>query len=217
MQTNPILDPKIEFRRAAAEGNIDKVRNLLGKNYINHQSSNGNTALHWSIVNQHYAVTKLLLTIVGIDVDAQNNLGCTPLHLAAKQHDKKTVYRLLKAKAGHKNTLDKEGYSPLDYAFSENCSFIVTKLKEKLPHLTFKDEDDLANRAFTTFKIKNFHLLRNMKIFDLNYFFDEDVARYFLPGNRFTLSQIQAAIKNGQLHLHKPFCSGNLLQSAVFL
>lgn len=215
MQTNPTSDPGIEFRRAAAEGNTDKVRNLLDKNYINRQSSNGNTALHWSIINQHYASTKLLLTSVDIDVDVQNKLGCTPLHLAAKQHDKKTVYRLLKAGAGHKNRFDKDGFSSLDYAMSGNCSFIVTSLKEKFPDLTFKDEDDVANRAFTAFKIENYHLLHNVKIFDPNYFFDEEVARYFLPGNRFKLSEIQTAIKKGQLNLHKLFCSGTLLQSAA--
>ena len=214
MQTNPTIDPGIEFRRAAAEGNTAKVRTLLDKNYINHQSSNGNTALHWSIINQHYASTKLLLTNVDIDVDVQNKLGCTPLHLAAKQYDKKTVYRLLKAGAGHKNMLDREGCSPLDYAMSGSCSFIVSKLKEKLPHLTLKDEDEIANRAFTAFKIKNPHLLHNTKIFDPNYFFDEKVARYFSPGNRFKLREIQTAIKKGQLNLHKLFCSGTLLQSA---
>ncbi|WP_342146660.1 ankyrin repeat domain-containing protein [Rickettsiella endosymbiont of Aleochara curtula] len=215
LQTKPNLDAGTQLRRAAAEGDIDKVRNLLDKNFINHKSTNGNTALHWSIENQHYGVTKLLLTCPGIQLDVANHRGLTPLHLTAKQGDKKTVYRLLKAGAGHKNSTDKEGYSALDYAFSESCSFIVSKLKEKLPHLPFKDEDALANRAFTAFKIKNFNLVRNAKIFDSDYFFNEDVARYFLPGNRFKLAEIQTAIKKGQLNLHKLFCSGNLLQSAA--
>lgn len=211
----PNSTPEIQLRRAAAEGDIDKVRNFLDKNFINHKSSNGNTPLHWSIVNQHYAVTKLLLTVSGIDVDAQNKLGCTPLHLAAQQGDKKIVYRLLKAGAGHKNTIDQEGCTPLDYAFSKSYSFIVTKLKAQLPHLTFKDEDALAIRAYAAFKISNFNLTCNTKIFDCNYFFDENVARYFLPGNRFRLVEIQTALKKGQLNLHKLFCSGNLLQSAA--
>ncbi len=215
LQTKPNLDAETQLRRAAAEGDVDKVRNLLGKNFINHKSTNGNTALHWAIENQHYAVTKLLLTCPVIQMDTANHLGLTPLHLAAKQGDKKVVYRLLKLGAGHKNATDKEGYSALDYAFSVGCSFIVSKLKEMLPHLTFKDEDSLANRAFTAFKIKNFNLVCNAKIFDSNYFFNDDVVRFFLPGNRFKLAEIQTAIKKGQLNLHKLFCSGNLLQSAA--
>lgn len=215
LQAKSNLDAGTQLRRAAAEGDIDKVRNLLDKNFINHKSTNGNTALHWSIENQHYAVTKLLLTCAGIQMDVANHRGLTPLHLTAQQGDKKTVYRLLKAGAGHENSTDKEGYSALDYAFSESYSFIVSKLKEKLPHLTFKDEDASANRAFTAFKIKNFNLVRNAKIFDSDYFFNDDVARYFLPGNRFKLVEIQAAIKKGRLNLHKLFCSGNLLQSAA--
>lgn len=191
MQTNPILDPGIEFRRAAAEGNIDKVRNLLNKNYINHQSSNGNTALHWSIINQHYAITKVLLTNADIDVDAQNKLGCTPLHLATKQGDKRVVYRLLKSGAGQKNRTHNEGFSPLDHAFAKSNSFIVTQLKNKHPNMTFKNEDKLAEQAYERFKANHPNLIRNRKVFDPNYLFDDNVVRYFLPDNKFSLADIK--------------------------
>ncbi len=214
MQTNPTLDLGMQFRRAAAEGDINKVRNFLDKNFINHTSSNGNSALHWSIVNQHYAVTKLLLTVSGIDVDAQNKLGHTPLHLAVKQDDKKTVYRLLKQGAGHKNRIDKEGFSFLDYAFDKS-SFIVTKLKHVLPDMTFKNEEKLAEQAYERFKSNNPMLIRNFQIFDPNYFFDGKVASYFLPGNSCKLAALKKATAKGILNPHKLFCSGNLLQSAA--
>ncbi|MCH9636487.1 MAG: ankyrin repeat domain-containing protein [Gammaproteobacteria bacterium] len=215
-QSNSTLDAGTLLRRAAAEGDVDKVRSLLDdKNFINHKSSNGNTALHWSIVNKHYAVTKLLLTLSGIHVDAKNKQGDTPLHLATKQDDKKTVYRLLKVGAGKKNITDKKGFSPLDYALDKNCSFIVAKLKQMLPNMTFKNDDQLAEQAYEKFKTNNPNLLRNKKIFDPNYLCNDKVARYFLPGNPFTLVAIQAAIERGVLNPHKLFCSGNLLQSAA--
>lgn len=138
---NSPLDPGALLRRAAAEGNIDQVKSLLDKNYINQSSSNGNTALHWSVLNQRYATTKLLLTFSGIDIEAKNKHGDTPLHLAAKLEDKKIVYRLIKAGAGKKNIINKQGFSPLDYAYQNANSFIVDKLKQKLPNLPFKDHE----------------------------------------------------------------------------
>lgn len=102
----------VELRRAAAIGDIDKVKLFLDEKYINDTSSNGNTALHWSIEKKHYAITKLLLTISGIDVDAKNKQGATPLHFATQQGDKKTVYRLIKAGAGKKTGPTKKDYLP---------------------------------------------------------------------------------------------------------
>jgi ankyrin repeat protein len=215
LPSNSTLDAGTPLRRAAAEGNIDKVRTLLDKSIINHTSSNGNTALHWSIKNQHYAVTKLLLSIPDIDVDATNHRGHTPLHLAAMLGDKNTVIRLLKQGAGIKNSKDKEELSPLDYAYEKSFSFILTKLKHMYPHMTFKDEDKLAEQAYEKFKINNPSLIRDAQIFDHNYFFNEEVARYFFPGNKFSLKDIQKAIAKKILYPHKLFCSGNLLQSAA--
>ncbi|MGC1854076.1 MAG: ankyrin repeat domain-containing protein [Candidatus Aquirickettsiella sp.] len=214
MQTNPTLDLGMQFRRAAAVGDIHKVRSLQDKNLINHTSSNGNTALHWSIENKHYAVTKLLLTVPGLLIDAPNHQGHTPLHLAVKQDDKKTVYRLLKQGAGRKNRIDKEGFSFLDYAFDKS-SFIVTKLKHVLPDMTFKNEDKLAEQAYERFKSNNPILIRNFQIFDPNYLFDGKVACYFLPGNSCKLAALKKATAKKILNPHKLFCSGNLLQSAA--
>lgn len=210
----PNPTPEIQLRRAAAEGDIDKVKNFLNKNFINHKSSNGNSALHWSIVNKHYAVTKLLLTVRGIDVDAQNKQGYTPLHLAAKEGDKKTVYRLLKAGAGKKNSIDHAGFSALDYAYRESNSFIVTQLNKKFPQWTLRDADRLAESIYA--KFKNNSKLYNPPMFDSKYFFNEkQVKPYFLPANRYSLIDIQNAIENNILDLCKPFVSGNLLQSAA--
>src|ERR1700685_3252606 len=158
---NATVDAGILFRRAAAEGDTDKVKALLDERYLNSASSNGNTALHWSIENKHYAITKFLLTRPGIHLDTANHQGHTPLHLAVKQGDKKTVYRLLKQGAGHKNNSDNEGFSPLDYAFDQHASFIFTQLNQILPHMTFKDAGQIAERAYERFKTNNPLLIRN--------------------------------------------------------
>ncbi|MFZ0219953.1 MAG: ankyrin repeat domain-containing protein [Candidatus Aquirickettsiella sp.] len=214
LRNGSIKNPGIELRLAAAMGNIDRVKVFLDKKFINKQSSNGNTALHWSIENKHYKVTKLLLAMPDIHVDASNQRGHTPLHIAVKQGDKRTVYRLLKQGAGHKNCIDNDGFSPLDYAFEKSCSFIVTKLKHRLPKMTFKNADKLAEQAYEKFKTKNPILIRNFQIFDPDYLFNKKLIPYFLPGNLFTLVALKKAIDKGILNPHKLFSSGNLLQSA---
>ncbi len=205
----------IQLRCAAAQGDIDKVKEVLDPKLINFQSSNGNTALHWSIEKQHYLITKLLLTISGIDVDLKNIQGQTPLHIATQLKDNKTVYRLLKAGAGQKNITDSEGFSALDYACKKGYSFILTLLKNKFPKWKFKDEDKLAEEIYEKFKRNNLALILNNKIFDVNYLFDERVALYFQPANLHTLTDIQQAIQQKILDPHKFFGSGNLLQSAA--
>lgn len=214
---NSPLDPGTLLRRAAAEGDTDQVKNLLdeNKNYINHSSSNGNTALHWSVLNQRYATTKLLLTHCDIDIEAKNKHGDTPLHLAVKLEDKKIVYRLIKAGVGKKNIINKQGFSPLDYAVDKNNSFIVTQLKRKFPNLLLKNEDKSAEEAYEKFKINHSNLLENSQIFDQSYFFNAGISPYFAPGNTFSLDDIKTAVEKRILDPHKLFCCGNLLQSAA--
>src|SRR5436190_4164206 len=205
----------IQLRCAAAQGDIDKVKKCLDPKLINSTSSNGNTSLHWSIIKQHYAVTKLILTNAGIDVDRNNNQGQTPLHIATLQGDKKTVYRLLKAGAGQKNTTDNEGLSALDYACKSSYSFILTLLKNKFPDWIFKEEDKLAEEIYEKFKRNNLSLILNYQICDPSYLFDKRVASYFKPANRYTLNEIKRAVAKKILDPHKFFVSGNLLQSAA--
>lgn len=71
---------------------------------------------------------------VGIDdkmnIDIQNNLGQTPLHLAAmKKNNKKIIVSLLDSGADV-NKLDKEGKTPLDYALLTNDDKMVEELIE---------------------------------------------------------------------------------------
>lgn len=214
-QAHSTVNPGIELRQAAAKGDLEAVKNFLDKRLINCKSSNGNTALHWSIEKKYYAVTKALLTVKEIDLDIQNNQGHTSLHLAARNGDQRTVNRLLKYGAGHKNILDYDGFSPLDYAFLKSNGFIVNKLRKTIPSITFKDKDKFAEVAYEIFKEKNPILIKNPKIFDLDYLCDEKLSIYFLPNNKFTLEEIQAATNKGILDPHKLFCSGNLLHSAA--
>lgn len=205
----------IQLRCAASQGDIDKVKEFLDPNIINLPSSNGNTALHWSIIKKHYLVTKHLLTVSKIDVDIQNAQGHTPLHIATLLGDKKTVYRLIRAGAGQKNIIDNDGFSPLDYACKKSYSFIFTLLKNTFPNWTFKDENKLAEEIYEKFKKNNPSLINDSHIFDPNYLFDSNVASYFKPINRKTLTDFKHAIEKKILDPHKFFVCGNLLQSAA--
>lgn len=138
------------------------------------------------------------------------------LHSAVIEADKKKVFLLLQKNTYYKNFEDAFGLSTLDHAFITNNSFILTKLKNTFPNWVFKAEDTIITKAYKTFKNNNPKLIHNRQIFDPNYLFNEkEVAPYFLPGNKYSLTNIKNAVAVKKLDPHKLFVCGNLLQSAA--
>jgi ankyrin repeat protein len=80
---------------ASMEGNLDKVKTLLGKliadsdnrsslsSCVNKADSSGNTALHGAVFGGHLEVVKFLCISCGADLLLKNSLGCSPLWIAA--------------------------------------------------------------------------------------------------------------------------------------
>lgn len=93
---------------------------LLANADVNARDEEQNTPLHKATTSNHScAVTMLCNHGKGIDLNAQNNLGETPLYLAAK-HDS---IDCAKALITHKANLDlatKTGYTPLHIAVMHN-------------------------------------------------------------------------------------------------
>ncbi|MCI0471538.1 MAG: ankyrin repeat domain-containing protein [Candidatus Aminicenantes bacterium] len=94
-----------EIHEAAQKGDLDKVNELLAKNYSlvearitdgEDSSMNGKTALHIAAEFGHKNITALLLENKA-NINAKTSLGFTPLHFAAMQ-GKKEVAELLIAK-----------------------------------------------------------------------------------------------------------------------
>lgn len=85
---NPQNDMNLIMYAAKNTENPSILRDILNfyigsrKNIVNQKDINGNTALHYAVQNEEFINNVRRLLNVGADVNAQNNLGQTPLMLA---------------------------------------------------------------------------------------------------------------------------------------
>ena len=64
----------------------------------------------------------------GADVNVRDKFGSTPLHTACRLDDGPLVGLLLKGRADH-TVVNKQGYTPLDYALRTNNKAIIHALR----------------------------------------------------------------------------------------
>jgi ankyrin repeat protein len=86
------------------------------------------TLLRWAAEYGHKVVAVLLLG-KGADVNAENNGGATPLHIAV-YNTHKDMAELLIAKGADMNTAAKDGTTPLQIAKDEGNKEIVELLRK---------------------------------------------------------------------------------------
>lgn len=93
----------VAFRKAAQEGNLVKVKellNILGPELIDHTSSNGKSALHWAARYKREDVAKFLIR-EGANINLQDSQGNTPLHDAVNfEKNKEPSFNTIKAMVG---------------------------------------------------------------------------------------------------------------------
>jgi Ankyrin repeats (many copies)/Ankyrin repeat len=104
--------------RAAKEGDVAKVRELLEKDpELVTRRDRGSTALHSAVVYHHLEVVKVLLAS-GADVNAQDNGRMTPLHYAAVDGLTEIAEFLIENWA-NVNARQRNGLTPLHMAIME--------------------------------------------------------------------------------------------------
>jgi uncharacterized protein len=89
---------------------IDSYRDLRGA-----------TPLHWACAKGSEDILQYLIAF-GSDINAQDFMGITPLHLAVKISDENRstrMFRILLIKGADRNIRDKLGRRPIDLV--ENC------------------------------------------------------------------------------------------------
>ena len=120
---------------AAKQGNVKKVKRLLGKGIdVNSLSSSGHTPLHLSAGWDKRRVTRLLL-INGAKINARNSSGRTPLHLSAGRGHLKMVKFLL-SRGANPEIRDRSDRTPVDIARQYNANDEVVDLLESTPKKT---------------------------------------------------------------------------------
>lgn len=106
---------------ACANGFVECVAALLDANATYSTNNNGNSPLHWGVLNQHKEIVKLILErCEGVDVLAQNSFGKGALSDAFGAGE--TMTEITKLLLEHKSAdkLEKEGNTPTSKVTVEN-------------------------------------------------------------------------------------------------
>lgn len=120
--------PESHMLRAAAEGNMFKVDELLSAGAdVNASTPDGATAL-MGAVYYGYPQTSRLLMERGADVNAKTDRGVTALHYAAQQGNAIIVRDLL-AKGADPDALSNAGNTPLELARASGHQDVVELLR----------------------------------------------------------------------------------------
>ena len=120
----------VDIDQAAKDGNIVFVRRGLSKGAdVNAVNSDGFTVLHLAVANNHKNIVELLVA-KGADINANTrDNGFTPLHLAAG-FGHKEIAQLLIAAGADLNVKNKVGYTPLDWAISNDHTETIDLLRK---------------------------------------------------------------------------------------
>lgn len=118
------------FLLASASGYV-KVCQFLVLKHVNPLTKDGeaNTAVHLAAMFGHAELTEILLTIEGMELMGRNNLGETPLHLAAK-HNHADVGVTLLRKGANVMVRNSAGETPYDLVTGEQRNLLETKHPE---------------------------------------------------------------------------------------
>ena len=130
------------FRDAALFADIEALKEFLSKepNIVNEADQYGFTALHEAVGEDSLEVVKLLIS-AGANVDAQNNVGIAPLHLATYDYN---AFALLEAGASIDIT-ERNGGTPLHiYAENPEQLDVMKVLLKKGANVYAKDNSQLG-------------------------------------------------------------------------
>ena len=141
--------------RAVRKGFLGQVKTLLSHgsdfNLVESRDKKGYTALHWACIKGHTDIVRFLIE-AGADQNSVNNLGSSPLLLAAwKGHDE-VVLVLLAAKSAS-NIIDQPnsvGLTPLMQASNHNKLRVCEYLLLHGADTTLRDQNGKSALNFAT-------------------------------------------------------------------
>jgi ankyrin repeat protein/Zn-dependent protease with chaperone function len=126
---------------AVIDGDIEQLSGLLvAGGDIDHQDSDGWTALHWAVQTSFTEGIEILIES-GADPNLEDSYGMVPLMTAARDGNVETVQMLLESGADI-NYQDYDGWTPLIYAVSNERVEIVQGLLDAGADAELTDYED---------------------------------------------------------------------------
>lgn len=115
---------------AVKSANIEEIKKLILAYKINYKDALGDTLLHIALKTNSTLVINFLLDQIGVDLDAKNVLGQTPLHIAAMNGQLDNLKLLISKGANPKDT-DRYQNNLLHIAAKANQSKVIEHLLDK--------------------------------------------------------------------------------------
>lgn len=158
----PIIDSNNMLILGAMQKNLTQVNLALKyKANINKTNNDGETALHWSIINQDVAYRLLQENLNNKDpkafINKKNKEGRTALHFAATYRPDDMVIDLLINNGALIDSTDKNGRTPAYYAAAFENWIALEPLARRGANLMLKDDNDVSTEELIIRKanIKN--------------------------------------------------------------
>jgi ankyrin repeat protein/ribosomal protein S13 len=140
-------DVNKELIDAARNGNMDKVKELLGAGAnVNYQDEDKLTPIMYAIVSEHLDIVKELIAR-GADITVANHNGATPLHLAASINDIEILKRIIDthlAESDDLNAQDNRGNTALHHAAEGGYANAVILLLNNGARSTIRNDNRLT-------------------------------------------------------------------------
>eukprot|EP00957_Ditylum_brightwellii_P210357 15364873-Ditylum_brightwellii.AAC.1 len=162
----------------------------LGAAVVGVSDFDGNTALHLSVIhsrNSNYCkssfdpvVLEKLLSIDGVDVNARDNLGLTPLNAVVQSnHSDGAIADIVKFLCSHGasiNTMDNNSWTPLHAAASRGLCKVAQALVEQGAELDTPDHNGLSPLQLAESRMRrsrdlprDYHHMSNTNLYDWFY------------------------------------------------
>ncbi|UCE22743.1 MAG: ankyrin repeat domain-containing protein [Candidatus Aminicenantes bacterium] len=139
-----------DIHKAVRNGDIEKVKQLLEKDkeLVKLRDINNNTPLHLACRAAHKEIVELLI-LNGADVDAKNDYGRSPLHLAWREKGSARISQILIENGADIDLKNNFGETPLSVAVAvgnEDMLNVLIKNNARVP-ITGNKGKELLHRA----------------------------------------------------------------------
>ena len=119
-----------QLHEAVYSGDTATIRSRISQSNVNSRDEAGNTLLHWATANGNLKLTEILVE-AGADIDAVNNDGDAPIHLAARFGHTEVAIYLIDSANVNKNIQNNQGFTPLHVASLYGQPDFINMLFEK--------------------------------------------------------------------------------------